>query len=95
MTLTPSPRFPVRQTCYKKKLPGVRRPLYGGIVDGYDKDKDGGYHYHVVFDDGDESDCTWREIQLGLIWGQTGGFVAGEHDDPLPTGPIGSAGSTE
>ena len=32
---------------------------------------------------------------LGLIWGQTGGFVAGEHDDPLPTGPIGSAGSTE
>ena len=68
---------------------------YGGIVDGYDKDKDGGYHYHVVYDDGDESDCTWREIQLGLIWGQTGGFVAGEHDDPLPTGPIGSAGSTE
>ena len=42
---------------------------YGGIVDGYDKDKDGGYHYHVVFDDGDESDCTCREIQLGLIWG--------------------------
>ena len=68
---------------------------YGGIVDGYDKDKDGGYHYHVVYDDGDESDCTWREIQLGLTWGQTGGFVAGEHDDPLPTGPIGSAGSTE
>ena len=49
----------------------------------------------MVYDDGDESDCTWREIQLGLIWGQTGGFVAGEHDDPLPTGPIGSAGSTE
>ena len=49
----------------------------------------------MVYDDGDESDCKWREIQLGLIWGQTGGFVAGDHDDPLPTGPIGSAGSTE
>ena len=49
----------------------------------------------MVYGDGDESDCTWREIQLGLIWGQTGGFVAGEHDDPLPTDPIGSAGSTE
>ena len=49
----------------------------------------------MVYDDGDESDCTWRKIQLGLIWGQTGGFVAGEHGGPLPTGPIGSAGSTE
>ena len=48
-----------------------------------------------MYGDGDESDCTWREIQLGLIWDQTGGFVAGEHDDPLPTGPIGSAGSTK
>ena len=39
---------------------------YGGIVDGYDKDKDGSFHYHVVYGDCDESDCTWREIQLGL-----------------------------
>ena len=67
---------------------------YGGIVGRYDKDKDGGYHYRAVYGDGDESDCTWREIQPGLIWGQTGGFVAGEHDDPLPTGPIGSAGNS-
>ena len=52
----------VRPLSQKKKLPGVRRPLYGGIVDGYDKDKDGGYHYHVVYDDGDEADYTREEL---------------------------------
>ena len=68
---------------------------YGGIVDSYDGEKIGGHHYHVTFDDGDEQDHTWREIQLGLRWHQTGGFVPADHDEPLPTGAISSAGGEE
>ena len=69
---------------------------YAGIVGKYDGEKARGFYYHVVFDDGDEQDYTWRDIQLGMRWNETGGFVAAEeHDDGLPTGCIGSAGSAE
>ena len=39
---------------------------YAGTVDGYNGDKLGGYFYHVSYDDGDEQDHTWREVQLGI-----------------------------
>ena len=36
---------------------------YAGTVDGYNGDKLGGYSYHVSYDDGDEQDHTWRDVQ--------------------------------
>ena len=68
---------------------------YAGIVDGYDSEKDGGCYYRVVFDDGDEEDYPWRDVQLGIFWNVTGGFVPAEHEEPLPTGSIASAGGVE
>ena len=65
---------------------------YAGTVDGYNGDKLGGYFYHVSYDDGDEQDHTWREVQLGIQWYETGGYINAPHDEPLPTGPISSAG---
>ena len=65
---------------------------YAGTVDGYNGDKLGGHFYHVTFDDADEQDYTWREIQLGIQWYEIGGYIPASHDEPLPTGPISSAG---
>ena len=68
---------------------------YGGIVDGCTSGKAGGHYYHVAFDDGDGQDHTWREIQLGIKWNETGGYIPAVHDEPLPTGSIASAGGPE
>lgn len=68
---------------------------YAGIIESYDGSKYGGNYYHVAFDDGDEGDYTWREIQLGMRWQATAGFTPAPHDDELPTGAISSAGGPE
>ena len=48
---------------------------YAGTVNGYNGDKLGGYFYHVSYDDCDEQDHTWREVQLGIQWYETGGYI--------------------
>ena len=41
---------------------------------------------------GDEEDYSWRDVQLGIRWNVSGGFVPAAHDEPLPTGSIASEG---
>ena len=68
---------------------------YAGIIGSYGGSKYGGNYYHVAFDDGDEGDYTWREIQLGMWWQAAAGFTPAPHDEELPAGPISSAGGLE
>ena len=68
---------------------------YAGITGSYDGSKYGGNYYHVAFDNGDEGDYTWREIQLGMWWQAAAGFTPAPHDEELPAGPISSAGGPE
>ena len=65
---------------------------YGGAIGGYGGSKYGGNYYRVVFHDGDEKDCTWREIQLGMRWQAAAGFTPAPYDEELPPGPISSVG---
>ena len=68
---------------------------HAGTTDGYNGGKLDRNYYHVTFDDGDEQDYTWREIQLGMRWHETGGYITAPHEEPLPAGLISSAGSAE
>ena len=85
-------------TIGKRALMYFPPPLNGhcaGIIESYGGSKYGGNYYHVAFDDGDEGDYTWREIQLGMRWQAAAGFTPTPHDEELPAGPISSAGGPE
>lgn len=68
---------------------------FAGIVDNYDAEKTEACYYHVVFDDGDEADYSWRQIMLGVRWHTSNGYVPAPHEEELPTGCIGGEGSSE
>jgi hypothetical protein len=65
------------------------------FVDVYDGEKNEGCYSHVVFDDGDEVDDSWREVMLGARLHSSNGYVPAPHDEELPTGSIGGEGNGE